>query len=80
MCFLAFAEAFFAKNPSGAIARNADDMICGSPDTVTRAMRAFADSGIGVMICGFLIDVENQSQLHRSVRLFKEEVIPGVAA
>jgi alkanesulfonate monooxygenase SsuD/methylene tetrahydromethanopterin reductase-like flavin-dependent oxidoreductase (luciferase family) len=74
------AEAYFLKNPSGAIARNADDMICGSPDTVTRAMRAFAASGVGVMICGFLIDLENPSQLRRSVRLFKEEVIPGVAA
>lgn len=74
------AEAFFVKNPSGAIARNADDMICGSPDTVTRAMRAFAESGVGVMTCGFLIDIENPAQLRRSVRLFKEEVIPGVAA
>src|SRR6185369_1171632 len=36
------AEVFFAKNPSGAIARNPDDMVCGSPETVTRAMRAFA--------------------------------------
>ncbi len=74
------AEAFFIKNPSGAIARNADDMICGSPDTVTRKMRAFAESGVGVMTCGFLIDIENTAQLRRSVRLFKEEVIPGVAA
>jgi hypothetical protein len=32
------------------------------------------------MICGFLIDVEDPSKLHRSVRLFKEEVIPNVAA
>jgi len=70
------AEAFFAKNPSGAIARNPDDMICGSPDTVTRAMSEFAASGVGVMICGFLIDVENQSPLQRSLRLFREEVIP----
>ena len=74
------AEAFFIKNPSGAIARNPDDMICGSPPTVTRAMRAFAASGVGLMICGFLIDVEDPSKLHRSVRLFKEEVIPNVAA
>jgi len=74
------AEAFFAKNPSGAIARNPDDMVCGSPETVTRAMRAFADSGIGVMICGFLIDVDNPSRLHRSVSLFEQEVIPRVAA
>jgi alkanesulfonate monooxygenase SsuD/methylene tetrahydromethanopterin reductase-like flavin-dependent oxidoreductase (luciferase family) len=74
------AEAFFIKNPSGAIARNADDMICGSPATVTRAMRAFAASGVGLMICGFLIDIEDPSKLHRSVRLFKEEVIPNVAA
>jgi hypothetical protein len=41
------AEADFIKNPSGAIARNADDMIYGSPDTVTRAMRAFSASGLG---------------------------------
>ena len=74
------AEAFFVKNPSGAIARNPDDMICGSPETVTRAMRAFAASGVGVMICGFLIDVEDPSRLRRSVRLFEEEVIPKVAA
>jgi len=74
------AEAFFIKNPSGAIARNPDDMICGSPDTVTRKMRAFAESGVGLMICGFLIDLDNLAQLRRSVRLFKEEVIPRVAA
>ena len=74
------AEAYFIKNPSGAIARNADDMICGSPDTVTRMMRAFAASGAGLMICGFLIDLENLPQLQRSVRLFKDEVIPRVAA
>ena len=72
------AEAYFIKNPSGAIARNADDMICGSPDTVSRVMRDFADSGVGLMICGFLIDLENLSQLRRSIRLFKEEVIPRV--
>ena len=74
------AEAFFAKNPSGAIARNPDDMITGSPETVTRKMRAFAEAGVGVMVCGFLIDLDNVSKLHRSVRLFKEAVIPGVAA
>jgi hypothetical protein len=32
------------------------------------------------MMCGFLIDVEDPSRLHRSVRLFEEEVIPNVAA
>ena len=74
------AKILFVKNPSGAIARNPDDMVCGSPETVTRAMRAFAASGVGVMICGFLIDVEDPSRLHRSVRLFEEEVIPKVAA
>jgi alkanesulfonate monooxygenase SsuD/methylene tetrahydromethanopterin reductase-like flavin-dependent oxidoreductase (luciferase family) len=73
------AEAFFAKNPSGAIARNPDDMICGSPETVTREMRAFAASGVGVMICGFLIDLADQSRLRRSVRLFEEQVMPNVA-
>jgi alkanesulfonate monooxygenase SsuD/methylene tetrahydromethanopterin reductase-like flavin-dependent oxidoreductase (luciferase family) len=74
------AEAFFIKNPSGAIARNPDDMICGSPETVTRAMRAFAASGVGVMICGFLIDVLDPSTTRRSVRLFQDEIIPKVAA
>jgi alkanesulfonate monooxygenase SsuD/methylene tetrahydromethanopterin reductase-like flavin-dependent oxidoreductase (luciferase family) len=73
------AEAFFAKNPSGAIARNPDDMITGNPDTVTRKMRDFAEAGVGVMICGFLIDLDNPSRLRRSVSLFKEKVIPGVA-
>ena len=34
--------------------------------------------GVGLMVCGFLIDLENPSQLRRSVRLFKEEVIPRV--
>jgi hypothetical protein len=31
------ADAFFEKNPSGAIARNPDDMIFGSPQSVARA-------------------------------------------
>jgi alkanesulfonate monooxygenase SsuD/methylene tetrahydromethanopterin reductase-like flavin-dependent oxidoreductase (luciferase family) len=74
------ADAFFEKNPSGAIARNPDDMIFGSPDSVVRQMRAFADAGVGLMMCGFLIDLDNMPQLLRSVRLFKEEVIPKVAA
>ena len=71
---------FSRKNPSGAIARNADDMICGSPDSVVRQMRAFAEAGVGVMMCGFLIDLDNLSQLRRSVRLFRDEVIPKTAA
>jgi alkanesulfonate monooxygenase SsuD/methylene tetrahydromethanopterin reductase-like flavin-dependent oxidoreductase (luciferase family) len=74
------AEAFFAKNPSGAIARDVDDMICGSPETVTRMMRVFAEAGLGLMTCGFLIDLDNLPQLRRSIRLFKEEVIPSLAA
>ncbi len=74
------ATAFFAKNPSGAIARNPDDMITGSPETVTRKMREYAATGIGVMICGFLIDLDNLPKLDRSVRLFKEHVIPGAVA
>jgi len=74
------AEAFFAKNPSGAIARNPDDMITGSPETVTRKMRDFAEAGVGLMTCGFLIDLDHPERLRRSVRLFKEQVIPGMAA
>ena len=73
------AEAFFAGNPSGAIARNPDDMICGSPETVARQIQAFADAGAGLMICGFLINVEDQSRLRRSFRLFKEEIMPQFA-
>jgi hypothetical protein len=41
-------------------------------------MNDFAASGVGVMICGFLIDVENPSRVRRSVRLFEEKVIPKV--
>lgn len=77
---LSEARAFFAKNPSGAIARNEDDMICGSPETVTREMRALAASGVGMTACGFLIDVEDPSRLYRSIRLFEEEVMPNVTA
>jgi hypothetical protein len=40
-------------------------------------MRDFAASGVGVMICGFLIDLENPARLRRSARPFKEEVIPA---
>lgn len=74
------ADAFFEKNPSGAIARNPEDMIYGSPDTVARLMNDFASAGVGTMMCGFLIDLDNMPQLERSVRLFKEEVMPRVAA
>lgn len=70
------AQAYFAKNPGGAIARNADDMICGSPESVARTMRAYADAGVGQMICGFLIDVEQRPTLSRCMRLFREHVIP----
>ena len=72
------AEDFFLRNPSGAIARNPDDMVCGSPETVSRIMNDFAATGVGVMICGFLIDVENPERVRRSVRLFEEKVIPNV--
>lgn len=74
------AEDFFLRNPSGAIARNPDDMVCGSPETVARIMNDFAATGVGVMICGFLIDVENPERVRRSVRLFEEQVIPNVVA
>lgn len=74
------ADAFFEKNPSGAIARNADDMIWGSPETVAKKMRVFADAGVGMMMCGFLIDLDNLPRLHRSISLFNEEVIPTMAA
>ena len=72
------ATAFFEKNPSGAIARNPDDMICGSPETVLRVMRAYADAGIGLLICGLLIDVENRAPLRRSLTLLQQEVMPKI--
>jgi DUF1365 family protein len=43
-------------------------------------MSEFARAGVGTMMCGFLIDLDNLPQLHRSVRLFKEQVMPRVAA
>ena len=72
------ATAFFKKNPGGTIARNPDDMICGSVETVTRLMRAYADAGVGLMICGLLIDVEDKTILRRSLRMLQEEVFPKV--
>jgi alkanesulfonate monooxygenase SsuD/methylene tetrahydromethanopterin reductase-like flavin-dependent oxidoreductase (luciferase family) len=51
-----------------------------SPDTVARAMSEFARAGVGTMMCGFLIDLDNLPQLHRSIGLFKEKVMPRVAA
>ena len=74
------AEAYLRKNPTGAIARRPEDMICGSPETVARLVREYAASGIGQMLTAFLIDVEEQAMLRRSLRLFKEEVMPNVAA
>jgi alkanesulfonate monooxygenase SsuD/methylene tetrahydromethanopterin reductase-like flavin-dependent oxidoreductase (luciferase family) len=73
------AEAYLKKNPSGAIARRPEDMVCGSPETVTRVMRAYAAAGVGQMITAFLIDVEDRTMLKRSLRLFREEVMPNVA-
>ena len=68
------------RTQDGAIARNSDDMIWGSPSTVARKMGAFAEAGVGMMICGFLIDLDNLPQLRRSIHLFNEEVIPCLAA
>jgi alkanesulfonate monooxygenase SsuD/methylene tetrahydromethanopterin reductase-like flavin-dependent oxidoreductase (luciferase family) len=74
------AAAYFRKNPSGAIARRPEDMVCGSPETVAREMRAYASTGVGQMITAFLIDVEDQAMLRRSFRLFQEQVMPHVTA
>ena len=74
------ALAYFKKNPTGAIARRPEDMVCGSPDTVTRLMHEYAAAGVGNMITAFLIDVEDRSALKRSFRMFKEEVMPNFAA
>jgi alkanesulfonate monooxygenase SsuD/methylene tetrahydromethanopterin reductase-like flavin-dependent oxidoreductase (luciferase family) len=76
---MAEATAYFAKNPTGTIARRPEDMICGSPETVARAMRAYADAGLGQMICGMLIDVEERAALRRSLRLLEREVLPVLA-
>ena len=73
------AEAFLSKNPTGAIARRPEDMICGSPDTVIKIIRAYAEAGLGQMITAFLIDVEDRKSLRRSFDLFQKEVMPAVA-
>jgi alkanesulfonate monooxygenase SsuD/methylene tetrahydromethanopterin reductase-like flavin-dependent oxidoreductase (luciferase family) len=75
---IAEANAFFEKNPGGTIARRHEDMICGSVETCTREMRAFAEAGVGHLICGMLIDVEDRSVLRRSLDLMQREVIPNV--
>jgi alkanesulfonate monooxygenase SsuD/methylene tetrahydromethanopterin reductase-like flavin-dependent oxidoreductase (luciferase family) len=72
------AIAFFDKNPGGTIARSPDDMICGSVETCTRSMGAFAEAGVGHLTCGMLIDVEDRSVLRRSLDLMQKEVIPRV--
>jgi alkanesulfonate monooxygenase SsuD/methylene tetrahydromethanopterin reductase-like flavin-dependent oxidoreductase (luciferase family) len=72
------AMAFFKKNPSGAIARSPDDMICGSPETVRKAMQAYKDAGVGLLICGLLIDIENRKPLRRSLDLLQKEVFPAI--
>ena len=72
------AEAYFRKNPTGAIARRPEDMVCGSPETVTREMRAYAATGVGQMIIAFLIDVEDRTMLRRSFSMFQEQVMPHV--
>lgn len=74
------ALAFFERNPSGAIARNPEGMICGSPQTVRDTMQAFADAGVGNTIGNFLIDVEDRSLTDRSFNLFCDEVLAKVAA
>ena len=74
------AEAYLLKNPTGAIARRPEDMVCGSPETVTRELRAYAGAGVGQMITAFLIDVEDRAMLRRSFTLFQEEVMPNVMA
>jgi alkanesulfonate monooxygenase SsuD/methylene tetrahydromethanopterin reductase-like flavin-dependent oxidoreductase (luciferase family) len=75
---LAEATAFFQKNPGGTIARSPDDMICGSVETAIRTMSAYAAAGVGHMICGMLIDVEDRSVLRRCLDLMQHEVIPRV--
>jgi alkanesulfonate monooxygenase SsuD/methylene tetrahydromethanopterin reductase-like flavin-dependent oxidoreductase (luciferase family) len=73
------ALAYFKKNPTGAIARRPEDMVCGSPETVTRLMREYAAAGVGNMITAFLIDVEDRTALRRSFNLFQKEVMPNLA-
>jgi alkanesulfonate monooxygenase SsuD/methylene tetrahydromethanopterin reductase-like flavin-dependent oxidoreductase (luciferase family) len=75
---VAEANAFFAKNPGGTIARRHEDMICGSVETCVRTMRGFAKAGVGHLTCGMLIDVEDRSVLRRSLDLMQKEVIPRV--
>lgn len=73
---VADATAYFRKNPTGAIARRPEDMVCGSPETVLRELRAYAAAGVGQMITAFPIDVEDRTMLRSSFRMFQEQVMP----
>lgn len=74
------ATAYFRKNPTGAIARRPEDMVCGSPVTVLREIRAYAATGIGQMITAFPIDVEDHTMLRSSFRMFRELIMPHITA
>ena len=74
------ATAYLSKNPTGAIARRPEDMVCGSPETVLRELRAYAAAGVGQMITAFPIDVEERTMLKSSLRLFREHVMPHFTA
>jgi alkanesulfonate monooxygenase SsuD/methylene tetrahydromethanopterin reductase-like flavin-dependent oxidoreductase (luciferase family) len=74
------ATAYLRKNPTGAIARRPEDMVCGSPETVLREMRAYKAAGVGQMITAFPIDVEDRTMLKSSFRMFREHIMPHFRA
>ena len=74
------ATAYLKKNPTGAIARRPEDMICGSPETVLRELKAYAATGVGQMLTAFPIDVEDRTMLRSSFRKFQEQIMPHFRA
>ncbi len=53
-------------------------MVCGSPETVLREIRAYAATGVGQMITAFPIDVEDRTMLKSSFRMFREHIMPQI--
>jgi hypothetical protein len=47
---------------------------------ISRSFATAAAAGVSELTSNQTLDIESLSQLHRSVRLFKKEVIPRVAA
>jgi hypothetical protein len=52
-------------------------MLCGSPETITRVMRAYTASGVEQMLTAFLS--RNRAHAQARLRLVPGEIMPNVA-